>query len=269
MATAPCCKCSGRRFNKVLLGKQWYTLFTDISASLPATHPHAGHDCKRCPDVFDTRPGIYVDVCDVSLASSIVTNMTGKITTSRVIGLITNTNVTTGITMHISGLLEYTMDKLSLNIGHGLFEDFLTQYQHDLFHCMEKQRCCQCTFDPDGKTIITLAEWNMMYATIPTPCTSAVCSHTYRPIPGITRISLPIQLLHKIGQAAGPVVIIRSVRNQLAHAVTSTMDATMFTDSWGRLSGALGQLIDIVADPGMVWRYTVTNNKSTDMSHQR
>ena len=249
-ATAPCCKCSGRRFNRVLLDKQWYTLFTDISASLPASHPHTGHDCKRCPDVFDTRPGIDVDVCDVSLSSSIVTNITGKITTTHVLGLITNTNMTTSI--NISGLLEYTIEKLTSNIGVGIFEDFLTQYQHDLFHCMEKNRCCQCTFDPDGKTIITLAEWNTMYATIPTPCTSAVCSQKYKPIPGVTCTSLPTQLLHKLGQSVGPMITLRSVRNQIAHAATSTVDETTFTDSWEKLSDALGQFIDIVADPE--WR---------------
>ena len=55
-ARAGCCKCNNKRFNRVLLDKQWHTLFTDISASLPATHAHSGHDAKGCPEVFIARP---------------------------------------------------------------------------------------------------------------------------------------------------------------------------------------------------------------------
>ena len=80
-ATAGCCKCNGRRFTRVLLDHQWNALFTDISASLPTTHAHSGHDVKGCPEVVSARPGVDVDVCDISLASSILTNITGKVTT--------------------------------------------------------------------------------------------------------------------------------------------------------------------------------------------
>ena len=247
-ATNGCCKCSSRRFSKVLLDKQWHTLFTDISASLPATHAHSRHDAKGCPEAFNARPGIDVDVCDISLASSILTNITGKITTTHVVGLITKTSITTSLS--ICGLLEYTIDQLSSRLGVNGFEQYLSKHQHKLFHQMEKQRCCQCTSDPDGKNVIKLAEWSTMYTSSPTPCAFPVCSHQYSPIPGITRTSLTTQLLHRIGQAVGPVVTVRSVRNQLAHA-TGTMDETKFTAMWGELSGALDELIDIIADPAL------------------
>ena len=246
-ATAGCCKCSSRRFNKVLLDKQWHALFTDISASLPATSAHSGHDAKGCPEVFSARPGVDVDVCDISLASSILTNITGTITTTHVVGLITKTSIATGV--NISGLLEYTVDQLSSRLGVNGFELYLLKHQHKLFHQMEKQRCCQCTSDPEGRNVIRPAEWRNMYCSSPTPCTSTVCSHQYSPIPGITRTSLTTQLLHRIGQAVGPVVTVRSVRNQIAHTVTGTMDDPTFFALWGELSGALDELIDIIADP--------------------
>ena len=247
-ATAGCCKCSGRRFNKVLLDKQWQILFTDNSANLPATHAHSGHDAKGCPEVVSAQPGIDVDVCDISLASSILSNITGKITTTHVVGLITKTSITTSL--NISGLLEYTLDQLSSRLGVNGFEQYLSKHQHKLFHQIEKQRCCQCTSDPEGKNVIKLAEWSTMYTSSPIPCAFPVCSHQYSPIPGITRTSLTTQLLHRIGQAVGPVVTVRSVRNQLAHT-TGTMDETKFTAMWGELSGALDELIDIIADPAL------------------
>ena len=240
-----CCTCNNRRFNRVLLDKQWYNLFTDISASLPGTHTHSGHDAKGCPEVFSVRPGIDVDVCDISLASSILTNITGKITTTQVVGVITKTFITTGL--NVSGLLEYTVDKLSHLSVNG-FELFLWKHQHKLFHQMETQRCCQCTSDPDGRSVIRPTEWSTMYHSSPTPCTFPVCSHQYTPISGISRTSLTTHLLHRIDQAVGPVVTIRSVRNQIAHSVTATLDDPTFTVLWGELSGALGELIDIIAD---------------------
>ena len=246
-ATVQCCKCNGGKFNKVLLDKQWYTLFTDTSSSLSATHPHAGHDAKGCPVVFGARPGIDVDMCDISLASSILTNITGRITTTRVIGLITKTSVTTSY--NISGLLEYTMDQLCARLGTNGFEQFLRKHQHKLFHTMTKERCCQCTFDPEGKIFITPEEWSKLFISSPTPCTSTVCAHQFNPIPGITRNSLTTQLLHKIGQAVGPVSTVRSVRNQIAHTVTGTMNYPTFNALWGELSCALNELIDIIADP--------------------
>ena len=212
-ATAGCCKCN-KRFSRVLLDKQWYTLFTDISASLPASHAHSGHDAKGCPDVFSATPGINVDVCDISLASSLLINITGKITTTRVVGVITNTAIATGL--NIDGLLEHMIDRLSALSGVNGFELYLSKHQHKIFHKMETQICCQCTSDPDGRSVIRPAEWRSMYNSSPTPCASAVCSHQYSPIPGITRTSLTTQLLHKIGQAVGPVVTARSVRNQIA-----------------------------------------------------
>ena len=245
-ATAGCCKCNSRRFSRVLLDKQWHTLFSDISASLPATHAHSGHDAKGCPEVFSAPPGIDVDVCDISLASSILTNITGKITTTHVVGVITRTSITTGL--NISGLLEYTVDQISSCLGVNGFELYLSKHQHKLFHHMETQRCCQCTSDPEGRSMIRPAEWSTMYRSSPTMCASSVCSHQYSPIPGITRASLTTQLLHRIGQAVGPVVTVRSVRNQIAHA-TDKMDETKFTALWGELSGALDQLIDIIVDP--------------------
>ena len=232
-ATAGCCKCSGRRFSRVLLDKQWHALFTDISASLTATHAHSGHDAKGCPEVLNARPGIGVDVCDISLASSILTNIMGKITTTHVVGLITKTAINTNL--NISGLLEYTIDQLSARLSVNGFEQYLSIHQHKLFHQMEKQRCCQCTGDPEGKNVIKPAEWGTMYTSSPTPCASAVCSHQYSPIPGITRTSLTTQLLHRIGQAVGPVVTVRSVRNQIAHA-TGTMDDPKFNALWGEMS---------------------------------
>ena len=245
-ATAGCCKCNGRRFTRVLMDKQWQTLFTDISASLLATHAHSGHDAKGCPDVVGAQPGIDVDKCDVSLASSILTNITGNVTTTHVVGLLTKTSVTTSL--NISGLLEYTIDRLSSCLGVNGFEQYLSKHQHKLFHQMEKQRCCQCTSDPEGKNVIRPAEWSTMYTSSPTPCASAVCSHQYNPIPGTTRTSLTTQFLHRIGQAVGPVVTVRSVRNQIAHTVTGSMDDPTFTALWGELSGALNELIDIIAD---------------------
>ena len=245
-ATAECCKCNTRRFNRVLLNKQWYTLFTDISASLLATHAHSGHDAKGCPEVFSARPGIDVDVCDISLASSILTNITGRITTIHVVGVMTKTSIATGL--NISGLLEYTVDQISAHLGVNGFESFLSKHQHKLFHQMETQRCCQCTGDPEGKNVIKPTEWNTMYNSSPTPCTFPVCSHQYSPIPGITRSSLTTQLLHRIGQAVGPVVTVRSVRNQIAHTVTATLDDPAFHALWGELSGALDELIDIITD---------------------
>ena len=256
-ATAGCCKCN-KRFSRVLLDKQWHTLFTDISASLPASHAHSGHDAKGCPEVVSARLGIVVDVCDISLASSILTNITGKITTTHVVGIITKTSITTGL--NISGLLEYTVDQLSSRLGVNGFEQYLSKHQHKLYHQMEKQRCCQCTSDPDEKNAIKPSEWNTMYNSSPTPCASAVCSHQYSPIPGITRTSVTTQLLHRIGQAVGPVVTVRSVRNQIAHA-TDTMEQTKFTAMWGELSGALDELIDIVIDPA--WRADIRSQIAT------
>ena len=258
-ATAGCCKCNSRRFNKVLLDKQWHALFMDISTSLPATHAHSGHNVKGCPEVFSAHPGIDVDVCDISLASSILTNITGTITTTHVVGLITKTSIATGV--NISGLLEYTIDQLSSHLGVNGFELYLSKHQHKLFHQMEKQRCCQCTNDPDGKSVIKHAEWSTMYTSSPTPCASAVCSHQYSPIPGITRTLLTTQLLHRIGLAVGPVVTIRSVRNQIAHTVTGSMDDPTFSALWGELSGSLGELIDIIADPA--WRADMRSQIAT------
>ena len=257
-ATAGCCKCNGRRFTRVLLDKQWYTLFTDISTSLPVSHVHSGHDAKGCPEVVSARPGINVGVCDISLASSILTNITGRITTTHVIGVITKTSVTSH--MNIIGLLEYTLDQLSSRLGVNGFELFLSKHQHKLFHQMEKQRCCQCTSDPDGRNVLRPAEWSYMYNSSPTPCAYPMCSHQYSPIHGITRTSLTTQLLHRIGQAVGPVVTVRSVRNQIAH-ITDTMDETKFTVMWGELSGALDLLIDIIADPA--WRADMKSQIST------
>ena len=71
-ATAGCCQCSCRRFSRVLLDKQWNTLYF---ACLPGTHAHSGHNAKGCPGIFSARPGIDVDVCDISLSSSILTNI--------------------------------------------------------------------------------------------------------------------------------------------------------------------------------------------------
>ena len=272
-ATAGCCKCNGRRFSRVFLDKQWHTLFTDISASLPATHAHSGHDAKGCPEVFSAQPGVDVDVCDISLASSILSNITGKIITTHVVGLMTKTSITTGVNIsglmtktsittgvNISGLLEYTVDQLSSRLGVNGFELYLLKYQHELFHKMEKQRCCQCTSDPEGKNVIKLAEWSTIFTSSPTPCTFPVCSHQYSPIPGISRTSLTTQLLHRIGQAVGPVVTVRLVRNQLAHT-TGTMDDPTFNALWGELSGALDELIDIVIDPA--WRRDMRSQIAT------
>ena len=248
--TTTCCKCNGRRFTRVLLDKQWYILFADISANLPATHVHSGHDAKGCPEVFNARPGIDVDVCDISLASSLFTNITGKITTNQVVGVMTKTSISTHL--NINGLLEYTLDKLASSLGVSGFELFLSKHRHKLFHQMEKQRCCQCTSDPDGRNAIKPSEWNIMYTSSSIPCASTVCSHQYKPILGINRTSLTTQLIHKIGQAVGPVFTVRSVRNQLAHTATGTLDDPAFTALWGELSGALDELIDIISDP--VWQ---------------
>ena len=258
-ATSGCCKCNGRRFTRVFLDKQWYTLFMDISASLPASHAHSGHDAKGCPEVFCARPGIDVNICDISLASSILTNITGKITTTHVVGVITKTSITTSL--NISGLLEYTVDQLSSRLGVNGFEQYLSKHQHKLYHQMEKKRCCQCTSDPDGKNAIKPLEWNMMYTSSPTPCAFPVCSHQYSPIPGITRASVSTQLLHRIGQAVGPVVTIRSVRNQLAHTATGTLDDPAFTALWGELSGALDKLIYIISDPA--WQADIRSQIAT------
>ena len=245
-ASASCCKCNGTRFNRVLLDKQWYTLFNDICTSLSASHAHSGHDVKSCPEVSSARPGISVDVCDISLASSILTNITGKITTTRVVGLITSTNVTASV--NIDGLLEYAIDQISALLGVNGFELYLSKHQHSLFHRMEKNRCCQCTDDPDGKNAIKLTEWMKMYDRSPTPCTWPVCSHQYRPLSGITRTSLTTQLIHKIGQAVGPVANIRMVRNQIAHTATGTMDGHTFAAIWDQLFEALDDLINMIAD---------------------
>ena len=254
-ATAGCCKCNGRRFSRVLLDKQWYALFHNLIA----TNAHSGHDVRGCPEVVSARPGVDVDVCDISLASSILTNITGKITTTHVVGVITKTSITTSL--NISGLLEYTVDQLSSHIGVNSFEQYLSKHQHKLFHQMEKQRCCQCTSDPEGRNVIKSAEWSNIYTSSPTPCTFLVCSHQYSPIPGITRTSLTTQLLHRIGQVVGPVVTVRSVRNQIAHTITGTMDDPTFTALWGKLSGALDELIDIIADPA--WRTDMRSQITT------
>ena len=258
-ATAGCCKCNGRRFNRVLLDKQWFALFRDISTSLPATNAHSGHDIKRCPDVISAIPGVDVDVCDISLASSILTNITGKILTTHVVGLITKTSVATGL--NINGLLEYTVDQLSSRLGVHGFELYMSKHQHKVFHLMERKPCCQCTSDPDGRNVIKPAEWSTMFNSSPTPCASAVCSHQYSPIPGITRTSLTTQLLHRIGQAVGPVVTVRSVRNQIAHTTTATMDDPTFTALWTELSGALVELIGIIADPA--WKTDMISHIAT------
>ena len=245
-ATAGCCKCNGRKFTRVLLDKQWYALFHNLIA----TNAHSGHDVRGCPEVTSARPGVDVNVCDISLASSLLTNITGKITTTHVVGVITKTSITT--CLNISGLLEYTVDQLSSHLGVNGFQMYLSKHQHKLFHQMETQQCCQCTSDPEGKNVIKPAEWNTLYRSSPTPCASAVCSHQYSPIPGITRTSLTTQLLHRIGQAVGPVVTVRSVRNQIAHTVKGTMDDPKFNALWRELSGALDELIDIITDPA--WR---------------
>ena len=258
-ATEGCCKCNSRRFNRVLLDKQWYTLFTNICASLPATHAHSGHDANGCPEVFSALPGINVDFCDISLSVSILTNITGKITTTHVVGLITKTSITTFL--NISGLLEYTVDQLSSRLGVNGFELYLSKHQHKLFHHMERQRCCQCTNDPEGKNVIKPSEWSTMYNSFPIPCAFPVCSHQYCPIPGVTRASLTTQLLHRLGQAVGPVVTVRSVRNQIAHTVTGTLDDLTFTALWGELSGALDELIDIINDPA--WRADMRSQIAT------
>ena len=154
--------------------------------------------------------------------------------------------------MHVPvpGLLEYTMDNLSIHSGVNDFEEYLAKHQHQLFHNMVEQRCCQCTENPDGKSTIKSHEWDKMYNRSPTPCSYPVCSHQYSPIPGITRTILTTQLIHKIGQAVGPVVTVRSVRNKIAHTTTATLDVPTFTAVWGELSGALHELIDIVTtDP--------------------
>ena len=253
-ATGPCCLsfhgyCKPQNFNRVLLDEQWNTLY--MLANLPPTDAHSGHDAKKCPHVFSARNGIDFDVCDISLASALLTNITGQITTTHVEGIKTKTPLTAGFNLTSgSGLLEYTLDLLSASSGY--FEGFLKKYQHDLFHCVEKNRCCQCTgtTNPDEKNRITLGDWNTMYNSSPTPCIWPVCSHKYSPKPCITRASLTTQLIHKIGQAVGPVVTVRSVRNQIAHSTTATMDSPTFTAKWKEMSGALHELIDIVAtDP--------------------
>ena len=132
--------------------------------------------------------------------------------------------------------LNYFCGNISINC--------FTRWRHSV--------CCQCTGDPDGRNVIKPAEWRTMFNSSPTPCIFPVCSHQYSPIPGITRTSLTTQLLHRIGQAVGPVVTIRSVRNQIAHSVTATLDDPTFTALWGELSGALHELIGIIADPA--WR---------------
>ena len=261
-ATAPCCRCNGRRFNRVILDTQWYTLFTNISANLPATHAHWGHDVKECPEVISAHPGIDVDVCDISLAASILTNITGEIRTTRVIGLITNTNVRATVNINTYGLVEYTIDQLSSHLGVNGFELYLSKHQHMLFHQMETRRCCQCSSDPDGKTVIKHTEWSNMYQSSPTPCASAVCSHQYSPIPGIARTALTTKLLHSIGQAVGPVITVRSVRNHaIAHNPNGTLDEDTFTVNWTELTSALNELIDIVTDP--VWQSNIRTQIAT------
>ena len=245
-----CCVCF-RRFVRVLLDKQWYSLFTDISSSLPPSHPHKGHDGRRCPDVFVARPGIAVGVCDVSLACALIANLTGTVRSNHVTGLITHTSVSV-LVLGIPGLLEYTIDELVSSLGVNGFENFLTKHKHDLFHCMETDRCCQCNNDPNGKSMITQWEWRMMYNINPTPCTSSICSHQFSTIPGISRKTLKTHLLHKLGQSVGPLVTVRSVRNRLAHAATSSMDDPSFTVIWSECTNALHDLIDIVQDPAWI-----------------
>ena len=169
-ATAPCCKCNGRRFNRVLLNEQWDRLFT---ASV-TVNAHTGHDRRVCPEVFSPHAGVDVDVCDVSLASSILTNITGKVITTRVVGLITSSACTVGV--NFSGLLEYIIDQVSSRLGVNGFERFLSNHQHELFHFMERNRCCQCTSDPNGRNVITSVEWNKMFVATVAHCTLPVCS---------------------------------------------------------------------------------------------
>ena len=250
-ATAVCCKCNGRRFTRVFIGQTVVYIVHGYLCQSPCNSCPLRTQCQGMSQRFSMLDlGLMLMCVDISLASSILTNITGKITTTHVVGLLTKTSINTSV--NISGLLEYTIDQLSPCLGVNGFEQYLSKHQHKLFHQMETRRCCQCTGDPDGRSVMKLAEWSTMYNSSPTPCTFPVCSHQYSPIPGITRTSLTTQLLHRIGQAVGPVVTVRSVRNQIAHTVTGTMDDTTFTALWGELSGALHELIDIIADPA--WR---------------
>ena len=246
-----CCICDKRQFENVLIDIQWNKLFENISS----THSHSGHNPRKCPEVFCARLGISVDDCDVTLTCALLSNITGwagltgkRFPIHRVIALITSTPV--AACPETCGLLEYTTDKLSTKLGANGFEQFLATSQHELFHYYEKKRCCQCTNDPNGKNSITPAEWSTMYSSSPTPCTSLICSHQYSPIPDITRNSLTTQLLHKIGQAVGPVVTVRTVRNNaIAHTTTGTLDEATFNAYWDELTSALHKLIDIITDP--------------------
>ena len=253
-----CCLCN-RRFTRVLYDRQWYSLFTNTSA----THPHSSHDSCACPEQFIARAGISFEVCDVTLACTLITNITGTVTSSHVTGLLTTTPVTVPVLpgISISGILEYTIDRLTSFLGVNGFEVFLTKYKHDLFHSMEKRVCCQCTIDPDGKVAITPAEWGTLFDTSQTLCTSAVCSCQYSTKPGICRTSIRTSLLHKVGQSAGPLVTVRTVRNQLAHAASSTIDDPTFTDVWNKLTDVLNELIDII--PDATWRADMKSQIST------
>ena len=248
-----CCKCNKKQFEIVLIDKQWNKLFENISVSLPSTHPHNGHNPRKCPEIFRAKPGISVDVCDVTLACALLNNITGQIGLrvkrfpNRVRALITTTYVST--CLEVWGLLEYTTDKLSTKLGANGFEQFLANYQHELFHFTEKERCCQCASDPNGKNSISSTEWNTMYNSSSIPCGSPVCSCQYSPIPGINRTSLTIQLIHKIGQAVGPVITVRSIRNDaIAHTTTGTFNEATFNTHWDELTDALHKLIDIITD---------------------
>ena len=251
-----CCICDKRQFENVLYDIQWNKLFEDISASLQSTHPHytCRHNPRKCPEIFRAKSGIGVDVCDVTLACALLSNITGCVGLTgkrypiyRVIAWITSTRV--AACLETCGLLEYTIDRLCTKLGANGFEQFLANYQHELFHLTGKERCCQCTSDPNIKKSITPAAWSTMYSSSPTPCTSPKCSHQYSPIPGITRTALTTQLLHKIGQAVGPVVTVRTVRNDaIAHTTTGALDEATFNAYWDELTSALHKLIDIITD---------------------
>ena len=116
---------------------------------------------------------------------------------------------------------------------------------------------------------VTLMEGTWSNLLSGAPCIVALSYHVHSlcvvtstaPIPGITRTSLTTKLLHRIGQAVGPVVTVRSVRNQIAHTVTATLDDPSFTALWGELSGALDELIDIITDP--VWQTDMRSQIAT------
>ena len=219
-----CCLCN-RQFIKLLSDSQWNSLYKDTSSSLVPSHPHHGHDCKTCPEASSPPAGVRADVCDVTLAAALILN--------------------------IKDLLLYFLDELCTYLGSGGsngVEIFLAQHQHDLFHSMEKRRCCQCTNDPDGKDQIKPNEWSAMYIHSFPGCASPVCSCQYKPKPNVTLNTFPQQLRRKLGQTVSPIASIRSVRNSLAHSSSGTLDAAAFTTNWGVLAGALDDMLNTIRD---------------------